>query len=686
MRRALLICILLLSSIIVEAKLFRAEADSLENLLNKRIEKGLYDDISLSILNRLIELNTHIDISKSTEFIELAKKIAPRVSDKNLVQYSFNRIATLYYYRGVLDSALIYYQQSMLLNKEIGDIKGFAFNHTDIAYVYYTLELNDLAEDMYLKAIELARKDNGSYELGHAFVSISMVYRKKLDYKKSLEAIFQARHIFQAINYTYGMIQAETYLGLAYLESANYISALEHLRASKVLAERYRHPFMHAYISSYFGLVYAKMDSMYLSNRYYHESIDSFTKLGFVRDIANINTLLARNRIKMMDYQGAEDLLLKAIDDAKQFEAVPELQEAYELISQLYFKTGRYKDAFYYSQLEEGINTAIYSKRLTSIISNFRIESETRDKTELIELLQSHNSLQENYIRRGYMMIILIISLLLATIFFLVIFINRTRAKERLNKEVILQRKELEDANALLQKHKGELEALVRTREKFISIIAHDLRNPMHAIISLTEMLSKAETSMSENEIQELHISLNIAANQSFKLLDNLLDWSRLQTGSVTPKPEKLRLYDEVAQIIMLNASHAASKKISVENHVSYTMNLMADRNMIRTILRNLLSNAIKFSRQGNSIQIYSIETEEALSLVVKDFGSGINSQHLSELTMMKTGLSQTGTSGEKGSGIGLKLVFEFMKLMNGELTIESETGIGSSFFCTFKK
>lgn len=234
-----------------------------------------------------------------------------------------------------------------------------------------------------------------------------------------------------------------------------------------------------------------------------------------------------------------------------------------------------------------------------------------------------------------------------------------------------------------LREAEKQLQALNAAKDKFLSIISHDLRGPMG---SLRDMLSMLKSDHAGFSTAELGQWLDIAANQSeqfYKLLENLLSWARLQRGAMAHRPQRLDLFVVVYEVFFLFEGVARDKGITLTNHVPEPLEGYADRDMIHTVLRNLVSNALKFTTSGGTVEVSAQVLEEAIEITVRDDGTGIEPADQAKLFRLDTPHKKTGTAGEKGTGMGLLLVKDLVEKNGGELRLESEPGQGSRFIFT---
>jgi two-component system, sensor histidine kinase and response regulator len=252
------------------------------------------------------------------------------------------------------------------------------------------------------------------------------------------------------------------------------------------------------------------------------------------------------------------------------------------------------------------------------------------------------------------------------------------------DKTIVKQNEELLELNANLEKKVEErtkqLNELNATKDKFFSIIAHDLKNPFNTLIGFTELLLENLRDYSYEKLHEFIGILHDTSKQSYALLENLLEWSRSQTGRIQIKKEDIKIYSLIEENINLLLNQAAKKKIQLINHVEFNGTVFADLNMSRTVIRNLISNAIKYTKEQGTITCQASLKEDFLEISIHDTGIGIKPDNLDKLFRIDLNYSTRGTADEGGTGLGLILCKEFINKNGGEIWAESVYGQGSTF------
>lgn len=253
-----------------------------------------------------------------------------------------------------------------------------------------------------------------------------------------------------------------------------------------------------------------------------------------------------------------------------------------------------------------------------------------------------------------------------------VILVNCRNASERIKAE-----KEIREYNL-------QLEELLATKDKFFSIVAHDLRNLFSALIGFSDILISDYSDLKEEDKAFFLKEIERVSKNSYQLLENLLQWARSHTDRIAILNEEIPLKDFVNDILSVVGFLAKEKNIKVVNGIDDELNLNSDKFMLSTILRNIISNAIKFTDFYGEISIYTEENDSSVSLVVEDNGIGMDNITKENLFKLSKQKNRSGTNNERGTGLGLLICKEFADKLNIVLDVESEEGEGSKFFLRF--
>lgn len=242
-----------------------------------------------------------------------------------------------------------------------------------------------------------------------------------------------------------------------------------------------------------------------------------------------------------------------------------------------------------------------------------------------------------------------------------------------LNDELITNQIKLQESNA--------------AKDKFFSIIAHDLKSPFSGLFGLSQLLVEQYQNLTEDDLKMMFENLYISSRKLYNLLENLLEWSRNQMGKTEYQP----FNDSIGLLTNKTLSYfvetAKAKQITINNYINENVNALVDRNMFSTIIRNLISNAIKFTPNSGKIKLYTNDYDENyLQVTIEDTGVGIQEKNIEKLFKLDVKYSTSGTNDEHGTGLGLLLCKDFIEKHNGKIWVESEVGVGTKFHFTVPK
>lgn len=256
----------------------------------------------------------------------------------------------------------------------------------------------------------------------------------------------------------------------------------------------------------------------------------------------------------------------------------------------------------------------------------------------------------------------------------------------RLNRQKAALERTIAARTTEIRKQNNELKELNITKDKFFNIIAHDLRNPFNAIRGLAEILQEKLKDYEDEELDRLAAALRSSGDEAYKLLDNLLNWARAQTGRMEYEPERFELTKLVDNVLELKNNTAREKEILINLEIPDGLKVYADKNMLEAVIRNLLSNAIKFSYRGREIYLRAMEREKDVLVWVSDEGIGMSQGTIENIFSIDEKTTTPGTEDEIGTGLGLLLCKEFITTHKGRIWAESEIGKGSAFYFTLPK
>lgn len=367
---------------------------------------------------------------------------------------------------------------------------------------------------------------------------------------------------------------------------------------------------------------------------------------------------MARNHHLSGNMKMAETLSLKALEKAQQYNIPQYIYMACMNLEKLYTDMGDYRMAYYYLKLFKDVESKLINQRVLVQLQDFDYRMEMEKKINENERLEYEQRIISNRFRLTLIVAILLLLVLVLTGWF-VFYQQRQRKKIRLINE------KLDESNIILR--------------RFISILAPDLKSPFNSILGFTQILKEDEAQFNEEHRLAIN-NLHNAGQSTFRLLERLLEWSRLQMGTTRPEKREVNLNKLAEETISLLTPAADLKAIRLILHPSEPVILVADPEMVLTIIRNLVSNAVKFTPAGGIIEVTIGKTLQAVKIVIKDTGVGMDERTMARLFRLDDNFKSKGTAGETGTGLGLILCKEYVEMHGGTITLVSEPQKGTTF------
>ncbi|WP_420317023.1 ATP-binding protein [Ekhidna sp.] len=327
-----------------------------------------------------------------------------------------------------------------------------------------------------------------------------------------------------------------------------------------------------------------------------------------------------------------------------------------------------YKINFETSNFEKSIHHHLQYISFKDSIENKNVIRQMAQQQSTFELSQKETEVELLKAQRRNQRSIIIISIVVTVAFAVlaVIIYIYYRSKIRINN--------------LLREQKSSLERLNETKDKFFSIISHDLRGPISSLMGVSQLIRHCVEDEDKDELFKMADHMEMTVEQLTALLDNLLSWAMQQQGHFPNVPEKVNLLEMLEDVIGMFSNMAAGKKIDITLDAPTNVEVWVDRNSIHTVFRNLINNAIKFTEQRGKISANIVVTHEYAVVAISDTGTGMSKEDTENLLNSESSKTTYGTAGEKGLGLGLQLVNEFIQMNNGEIKVESVEGQGTAF------
>ncbi len=666
-----------------------------------------------------LELAYHLrksDFTAASEHASTALQEAINIQDHELEAQALYYLGLIYYYKTSHDTAMDYFFRSIIISKDVNNTKQLGELYFFIGTICL-LNTGDQTQTLnyYNQSIYYSSISNNYRTLGSVYSAIFNIFRINSSYEKALEFIFKAHENYKKAGFTEGIawvsyITGRLYytVGLyeeaktAYLESLRLYRelaakdgimtgvaiCLDELAAvnielnNKEIARKYNQQAleMHRQGKSQFGISnslknLARIEYLFgnydIALTYLDTSLEIKKSINDVLGFSIVYNLFGLIFTEQKEYQRAIDSLEVGLDISLNNNQLIHIMAANKYLAQVYYILGNYDKAYTFKSQEVSIADSIYSSKTTRNMLQLEALYEIEAGEEKIKQLEQENLINELSLSHETKLRNFLIGILLLFLIIIVMFFYFYRVKRQ--------------ANIALEKSEKHLQELNATKDKFFSIIAHDLRSPFNALLGLINLLKENRNEYDEEQMEQIIISIHDSAHQNYVLLDNLLEWARSQTSTLKISPESFMLEDVIKDVISLLSKNAEKKEILISQDV-HPIGVFADKNMLHSILRNLISNAIKYSNSGDTIKITYKQDVSQTIISVSDSGIGINGTDIKRLFHIEDNYHINGTDGEKGSGLGLIICKEFVEKHDGRIWVESEPGKGSTFHFSISK
>lgn len=571
------------------------------------------------------------------------------------------------------DSALYYFEQSLRI-AENTDNKGIlASSYNNIGIIHNSRSRMQSAHDYYIKALQVFDELNDSASKAAVLNNIGDVVRRQNEYEKAEDYFLQAIELNTLLNNKYNLSMNYGNLGITYEAMKRYDKAIEAHQKSLEIA-------INEHILLDQTRAFHNIGTIYYFQGKYRESED-FLKQSYAmcRQYKLLYGLMLNHLSLAQLYDKQEKLHLAMLHADSSLSLAKETQdteievEAYKLMWQIKEKQGDIDQSFAYLKLFTEKNDTLIKITNRAHILDIQEKYHTEKKSMENSLLKQENQSKTQTIR--YQRVVtLVISIMLAGGLAFVAMLVRSRRKIRINADILArlnQEKEVQNQ---------QLQDLNTTKDLLFSIIGHDLRSPFNSLLGFLQVFIDEYDEMDPEKRSEILQSLYSHSNNTFTMLENLLQWAMSQRGQIKFNPVMVDLYQVIETELNFLQSRLDFKQIKAFNGTVEQTFFKGDEDMLRTIFRNLINNAIKFSHPGGTISIVQQNRAEGILISVVDTGVGMTAETIERLTGNQEIISTKGTNKEKGSGLGLLIVKDLLKYHRGRLSIISEPDKGSRF------
>lgn len=651
-------------------------AQSKEDSLNTVLSSNPPDVAKLKSLIALSVLKQDVDFNQATRYADEALTLARSLDDDASRGAAYKNKAVLLSMSGNYVEALRYDKLLLEISVDSQDSSGMARDYSNIGNDYYELGEYGEAFFYFSRSYRISAAINDSLRMAVAEHNIGCVYKEFQQYETAIQHLLSSRRIseklddVEGIAYTYDEI-GDIQLRKKHYDSAEYSLATA-LRISKEKEIALRLP-----------RVYAKLASVSIKTGKFEKALQYYDSAYRLHERTNDQFGMATidlGRATVFTQEGRYDDALKNVQHslsvAEKLNARVLEIECYNQLSQLWELKSDYRKSLSYYKRYKMLEDSLFSQELNGKLLRSQLNFETEARDSQIALLSQKEARQSTQLRKQEFVRNILAVVMALSVILLVTVYRSGRRRRQINTLLLQHQEEME-------KRSEELERLNQVKDKFFSIISHDLRSPINALSGLLDLLDRGAVTVEElpRHIRELRVRFN----HTRTLLNNLLDWTLLQMDKLNVQAAKIDIFNIVEENMQL-LSTTQNKDIRLVNEVPRNAIGFADSNTINLVIRNLITNSIKFTNDGGTVRIAARERDAEWLVSVKDTGVGMTPEAQRMLFDKTSPYTTRGTANEKGTGLGLILCKEFVEKNGGRIWVESHEGAGSTFYFTLPK
>jgi signal transduction histidine kinase len=572
--------------------------------------------------------------------------------------------------------SLEYANYCLSLSTRIDYPQGIANAYRILSAVYSFNESYFISMDYLQRSLDIFEALNDSIGIANCYISLGHTYRRlrqreeEIRYHKASHEIFTRFDIKERLGVTSHNL-GESYYNIGDLQRAREltqfaISINDSINNRPVLSSCYK----------VMGLIeFAERDFSEAKNNFYRV-LEISEELGEnSQKVATTESMLGLAHV--FKAEGNLEMQMKRLVLAAEFSEDHNLSEflkvSFQELIEVSSENGDNAATLKYLRLHKSVKDSIEKKKLRDRYNLTKTVIQVHELSKDKKGLENRNLQQSHQLQVRTLLAIVSAILLLVLLMFLLKFI---RLNHRLNSR-----------KKLIESQNRDLEILNNTKDKFFSIVAHDLKNPLISLDSFSSLLIDNLGDLSKEQISEMGKEIKSSVSNTIKMAENLITWAMIQMKEYQYKPEVVKLESLTSNIFSVYKDVAIQKGVHLGIEVSDGLMVTGDKNQLEFILRNLVSNAVKFTNAGGTVDIKAhASANNEIKISVADSGIGIRAERKSKLFDLGNVNSFNGTAGEKGTGLGLMLCHEFLKLNKAEIEVESELGKGSVFTVIFNK
>ncbi len=613
----------------------------------------------------------------SLPFIQKALSVSEELNNRSMRANSFNLLANYYQAGGNLSKALDTFNEGLSILSSPQDDKDIAMIESNLANLYITTGEYRKAMDIFFEVLKIYEALGSDENIATVKNNIAISYHQMQNYDQAMDYYQQALTIYQKLGQVSNQVVPLNNIAEIYKDLGQYDKAIEYFRQCYGLGifldnEQYKGMGLTGLGETY--LLAGKINE---AAKNLEEARAIFETQNYNEGLATIYYCLGELAFRNGDSKTAKSWYDKSLGYSEKLQMVEQMGKNYQALSNLAVLSGDYRSAYEYYRSFSIISDSVYKENRESLISEMMAKYDLDKKQTEISALQKNNDSIQTALKQKKLHYQILIGLIFCLFVILGLLIRQFFMKRNSNRE-------LRTSYDRIAEQKDELEQLNATKDKLISIIAHDLRGPVGTTKSMLNQLVKAPEVFSKEDQAQITEELYLVSEKTYDLLENLLSWANNHRGLRISK-DAFSVKKLVESNVEQQEFFAEKKGIRLYSQITNDCTVLCDVNMINLVIRNLISNAIKFTPPKGSITLSGYRKENYYKILVQDNGIGMAPEVMSRIFDSRDFYTTYGTNREKGSGLGLKLCKEFVEKNGGKISVESDQGQGTTFAFTLE-
>jgi signal transduction histidine kinase len=525
------------------------------------------------------------------------------------------------------------------------------------------------AIDLYYKALDLSEQTKDTLLLAKVNHNLGMIYDELEDYDEAVSYFNKSLEYSLAIHDSALIAKSYQNVAISFQNKKDLAKAIQYNQMADQLARLKKDTVMIIDVINNLGTIAYDQKKFDESQTNYEKALELYIKIKDQQGIALAYNNIGLVYLEKKDYKRSLSYFNKSLDLATELKMTDFIGLVYGNLTVYYEELKDYKNAYYYYDKFNILNDSLSGEKKSKMIRQIQARFQLKKNTRELEELKQNNQTQIKAIETAKLIQVYLVIITLLVILFMSATFYLLVKEKRLARELQVKTDQLKELNL--------------SKDKFFSIIAHDLKNPFNVLVGYTSILKTELDAFSKEELLQIISDLNQSAENGFDLLQNLLVWSRTQTNQIHTLKTQFGLLEAIEQVKALVDLNLISKQQQLSITIDSEINVFADKDMISTVLRNLIFNAIKFSPKNSKIEVISKQEGDYAQVQIVDYGIGIAPELIGDLFEIGKNTTGFGTEGESGTGLGLAICREFVEKNGGKIWAESQLGEGSVFYFT---